>query len=80
MHSNAMGVTRFICEITADNGNKFRVFETGDQRYYMFCLLAPDGSDSGIHNPVRKTRLTREATRFIRSNYAKTRRRKLEKN
>ena len=36
---------------------RHRVFETGNPKCYLFCLLDPDGNDTTIHNPVRKADL-----------------------
>lgn len=38
-------------------GVKFRVFKTGDEQYYLFCTLSPDGLDYGLHFPVAKSDL-----------------------
>lgn len=43
----------------------FRVFETGDPKFYLFCQMDPNGCDTGLHIPTRKTELQPEAKRAL---------------
>ena len=45
---------------------RHRVFETGDPKYYLFCLLDPNGCDAGLHHSVRKTDLKTNVRRALR--------------
>ena len=63
-------VTKFICEIPGEL-YRFRVFETGNAQFYLFCALDPHGCDFGLHIPVKKSRLKKWVRRWIRANYAK---------
>jgi len=44
---------QYVAEVDGQFG-RFRVFETGDSRYWLFVLLDPSGCDTGIHHPVAK--------------------------
>lgn len=45
---------------------RFMVFETGDARYYLFAQLDPDGCQTGLQVPVRKSELRPEIRSALR--------------
>lgn len=45
---------------------RFRVFETGNPKYYLFCALDPHGCDHGLHIPIKKTDLKYEVRRALK--------------
>ncbi len=49
---------------------RFRVFKTGDERWYLFCTLDRHGCDVGMHFPVRKTELHPEVKRALAHGYS----------
>jgi hypothetical protein len=59
MTNRFMGVTRHIGIVRTSYAD-FRVFKTGDPKYYLFCMLDKNGCDTGIHHPILKTRLKNE--------------------
>lgn len=71
------GVKQWVCELPRKaSGSRFRVFTTGDPKYYLFALLDPNGMDWGIHLPVRKTNLKPHVARYISRQFRRPRRRK----
>jgi len=61
-------VKKWVCEFPG-RFCKFRVFETGVQGWLLFCVLDPNGCDRSIHIPVKKTRLSNWARRYINAQY-----------
>lgn len=55
---------QYVATITARLGS-FNVYETGDQRYYLFRLLRPDGTETEVSFPVRKRDLRPEVGRML---------------
>jgi len=47
----------------------FRVLESGDPKFYLFCALDTWGCDNGVHFPVRKTDLKPEVRRALRAGW-----------
>lgn len=52
-------VQQYVAVVKNPRGQKFMVFRTGDEKFYLFVVLTPDGCCSDIQFPVRKTSLTR---------------------
>lgn len=50
-------VKQWVGEILTAHGAKFRVFTTGDDRWYLFDPISPDGGSGCIAFPVLKSRL-----------------------
>ena len=54
-------VKQYVAIVQNQRGQKFRVFRTGDDKYYLFDPLIPGTDCSGlVPFPVRKTSLRRE--------------------
>jgi len=53
-------VKQYVVELNGRWGARFRVFTTGDDKYYLFDLLDPYGCSTTIQFPVRKADLKRE--------------------
>lgn len=47
-------IKQWIGEILTPRGARFRVFTTGDDRYYYFDPIGPEGCSGCIGFPVRK--------------------------
>ena len=56
-----MQVKQFVAEVNGDFGSRWRVFETGDSRFYLFVLA----QNTDISKPVRKTDLQPEVRRAL---------------
>ncbi len=50
-------VKQHVAVVKNARGLRFRVFVTGDPRFYLFSAIAPDGSEGALQFPVRKTDL-----------------------
>ena len=44
---------------------RWLVFRTGDDRWYLFCAVDANLSDTGVHVPVRRSDLVPEARRAL---------------
>lgn len=75
MDARHMMVKKFVCEIPGPFC-KFRVFESGVQGWLLFAALDGNGCDHGLHIPVKKTRLSTRAKRYINAQYRRPKRRK----
>ena len=53
-------VKNYVAVVQNRRGQKFMVFRTGDEKYYLFDPLRPDGTSGCVGFPVRKTCLRRE--------------------
>jgi hypothetical protein len=66
-----MQVKQFVAEVNGAFGSRWRVFNTGDARYYLFVLVQnPD-----ISKPVRKTDLQPDVRRALAHGVGHPRRR-----
>ena len=63
------GVKKFVCEIPGPFC-QFRVFESGRPGWLLFVAL-DKGIDYGLHIPVKKTRLSKRARRYVNNQYRK---------
>lgn len=63
----AYQVKQYVAEIANRRGQRFRVFETGDPKFYLFDPLTPDGCSGCVQFPVRKTDLRREIRSVLRN-------------
>lgn len=57
--SRAYMVKQYVAVVQNRRGQKFMVFKTGDDKFYLFCPLH-NGCLSTTQFPVRKTALRRE--------------------
>ena len=55
-----------VAVVKNSRGNRFRVFETGDPKFYLFSTIAPDGTEGGLQFPVRKTDLRDDIRKMLR--------------
>lgn len=46
--------------------SRFRVFETGDPKVYLFSQIDPKGCDTGLQVPVRKADLQPDVRAALR--------------
>ena len=53
-------VKQYIAVVRNRRGAKFMVFNSGDEKYYLFCPLDRDGCQGTNQFPVRKTELRRD--------------------
>lgn len=56
----AFMVKQYVAVVQSRSGQKFMVFRTGDEKYYLFDPLRPDGTSGCMAFPVRKTSLRRD--------------------
>ncbi len=59
------GVKQYVAELATATAT-FRVFETGDARFYLFDLLDARGCSTTIQFPVAKARLRRDVRQALR--------------
>lgn len=64
MFARCMMIKQFVGEIRGPYC-QFRVFETGDSKFYLFCALDENGIDHSLHIPVAKRRLSAWAKKSI---------------
>ena len=62
-------VKQYVGEVEGSRAT-FRVFKTGDDRWYLFCTIDRDGCDVGVQFPVRKTDLHPEVKRALAHGYS----------
>jgi hypothetical protein len=63
----AYGVKKYVAVVRSPvTGVRFRVFTTGDDRYYLFDALDPRGCSWGLQFPVLKKSLRRDIARALR--------------
>lgn len=53
-------VKQYVAVVANQRGQRFRVFTTGDEKFYYFDPLGPDDCSGCIGFPVRKADLRRE--------------------
>jgi hypothetical protein len=58
-------VKQYVAEVRGRHA-RFRVFETGDSRFYLFDMLDPSGCSTCIQVPVRKADLQPDVRRALR--------------
>lgn len=61
-----MQVKQFVAVVRGRHGSRFMVFETGDERFYLFSQLDPAGCATGLQVPVRKADLQAEVRAALR--------------
>ncbi|MGH9968106.1 MAG: hypothetical protein ACREBG_09780 [Pyrinomonadaceae bacterium] len=64
-----MQVKQHVAVVQNSRGARFRVFETGNPKFYLFSTIAPDGTEGGLQFPVRKTDLRDDIRRMLRYGY-----------
>lgn len=60
-----MMVKQYVAEIVLARGIRFRVFRTGDDKFYLFDPCAPDGTSGCVQFPVLKSRLRNDIRRAL---------------
>jgi hypothetical protein len=55
-----MMVKQYVAVVKGKFGARWRVFQTGDPKYYLFSSIAPDGTEGGLQFPVLKKDLKKE--------------------
>lgn len=64
-------VKQYVAEIESVT-SRFRVFETGDRKFYLFAQVNPKtGCDTGLQFPVEKRRLQPDVARALRHGWGK---------
>lgn len=58
-------VKQYVTKIQGGRGI-FRVFETGDPKWYLFSMVDQYDCDTGIHIPILKTDLRRDVRHALR--------------
>ena len=64
MFHKSFQVKQYIAEVYSKR-NGFKVFRTGDPKFYLFCQMDKTGCDAGLHIPVLKRRLQRNIARGL---------------
>jgi len=62
-------VKQCVAVIRNQRGQRFRVFETGDEKYYLFDPLTPDDCSGCVQFPVRKADLRPDLRRALRNGW-----------
>jgi hypothetical protein len=65
MFAPEMMVKQYIAVVQNARGARWRVFTTGNPKFYLFSALAPDGTEGGLQFPVRKTDLRDDIRRML---------------
>jgi hypothetical protein len=52
-----MQVKQYVAVVRNSRGSRFRVFETGNPKFYLFSTIAPDGREGDLQFPVLKANL-----------------------
>jgi hypothetical protein len=60
-----MQVKQYVAVVRSKSGVRFRVFQTGDQKFYLFSSIAPDGREGELQFPVLKTNLRDDIRRAL---------------
>lgn len=61
------GIKQYVAVVRSGMGVRFRVFETGDPKYYMFDqLMGETSASTGIMFPVLKKLLRDDVRRALR--------------
>jgi hypothetical protein len=58
-------VKQYVAVVRSRTGQRFRVFTTGDDKYYLFDPVAQDGCSGCIGFPVLKASLRREVRSML---------------
>ena len=64
-YDQRLQVKQMIGIVTGGNGKRWNVLKTGDDRWYLFCLIDAHDCDVGLHHPVRKTDLVPDVRRAL---------------
>jgi len=59
-------VKQYIAVVQNRRGQRFMVFQSGDEKYYLFAPMDRDGCCATFQFPVRKTELRREMASALR--------------
>lgn len=54
-----MMIKQWITEVPRRDGSAVRFFTTGDPKWVLACIVAPDGCECGLQFPVLRSRLKR---------------------
>jgi len=52
-----MQVKHYVAVVKNSRGSRFRVFETGNPKFYLFSTIAPDGREGDMQFPILKANL-----------------------
>lgn len=66
LDQRAYMVKQYVAVVKNNRGTRFRVFETGDSRYYLFDVLDENDCSCCLQFPVRKTDLLLDIRRALR--------------
>lgn len=66
LDSRAFMVKQYVTVVRNRRGQRFRVFETGDPKFYLFDPLDAWDCSGGIQFPVRKTELRADIRQALR--------------
>ena len=66
MYAKEMMVKQHVAVVRNGRGARFRVFETGNPRVYLFSTIAPDGTEGGLQFPVLKANLRDDIRKMLR--------------
>jgi len=61
-----MQVKQYVAVVQNSRGSRFRVFETGDPKFYLLSAIAPDGAEGGLQFSVLKADLRDDVRRALR--------------
>lgn len=64
--SPELQVKQHVAVVVNSRGSRFRVFETGNPRYYLFSTVSPNGVEGGLQFPVLKADLRDDIRRMLR--------------
>ena len=62
-------VKQYVAVVQNTRGTRFMVFKTGDEKYYLFCPVTPEGTLDTFQFPVRKTELARPIASALAHGY-----------
>lgn len=61
-----LGVMQYVAVVRSGTGQRFRVFRTGDSKFYLFdALIGESGMSGGLQFPVRKSDLRADIRRAL---------------
>lgn len=61
-----MMTKQYVAVVQNGHGSRFRVFETGNPKFYLFSTIAPDGTEGGLQFPVLKADLRDNIRKMLR--------------
>jgi hypothetical protein len=58
-------VKQFVAVVRGARRNRFAVYATGDDKFYLFAQVCPAGYFTGLSFPVRKSELRDDVRRAL---------------